>query len=145
MGHWKLLFPRDYVGACDLEGKDKTVTIEGVSVEDLKCDRGTERKPIVRFKGATKKLVLNKTNAKVIAALYGTKTEDWTGKAIALFPTTCSGKGGETVECIRVRPTAPAPARKGRVQPPHDTDTGEVYDDGRVRPEDEPPLPGDAE
>jgi hypothetical protein len=47
-------------------------------------------------------MVMNKTNAKLIASHYGDDTDNWTGKEITLYPTTCQAFG-ETVPCIRVR------------------------------------------
>lgn len=101
--HYKLLFPSNYVGAHDLKGKDVTLTIEAVAIEELTMAGGkTENKPIVRFKGASKALVLNKTNAKSIAKQHGKTTDDWIGKQITLYPTTTKC-GRETVDCIRIR------------------------------------------
>jgi hypothetical protein len=108
MPHYKLLYPRDYVGACDLDKGDRTVTIASVKIEELhSADRGkkAEKKPVLFFKDATKKLVLNKTNAAIIAELYGTNTDKWIGKPITLYATTCSSFG-KTTECVRVRPVA---------------------------------------
>ena len=52
-------------------------------------------------------MVLNKTNAGIIAKLYGTDTDAWVGKKIVIYATTCKAFG-ETVECVRVK----APAAK---------------------------------
>lgn len=114
----RLLFPNEYVSAADLiEAQRKNgrtgvaLTIASVAVETLKTTKGSERKPIVHFqemldrqragKGPEKKLVLNKTNARSIAKLYGYETNDWVGKKITLFPTQCDAFG-ETVDCVRV-------------------------------------------
>lgn len=51
-------------------------------------------------------LLLNKTNAKTIAQLYGNNPAQWVGKLITLFPSTTS-VGGEDKDCIRVRPKVP--------------------------------------
>lgn len=57
----------------------------------------------------SKPLVCNKTNLKTLIKMYGRNWKrDWLGKPITLYPTTCSGKAGETVDCIRIRPDAPA-------------------------------------
>ncbi len=104
--HFKLLFPSEYLGSHDLQGKDATVTIKKVVVEELKTDRGSERKPVMYFEKTEKKLVLNKTNAKSIAALYGPEINVWAGKRITLYGTPVSAFGKE-VEALRVRPTAP--------------------------------------
>ncbi len=101
--HYKLLFPSDYVGAHDLGGEDKTVTVAKVSVQELTMQGGaTEQKPVVEFSDAKKKLVLNKTNAAIVAKLHGTNTDDWVGKRITLYPTKTKC-GRDVVDCIRVR------------------------------------------
>jgi len=143
MPHYKLLFPNDYVGAWDLERGEKTVEIERITKEKLTMIGGkSEDKPLIYFKGAKKKMVLNKTNAKTIAGLYGTNTEEWVGKKVTLFATTCSGKGGEEVECIRVRPKVPSNG-KGKKSEPEQPELGYDPYTGEVAPEDEPPLPGE--
>lgn len=114
----RLLFPNEYVSAADLiEAQRKSgrsgvaLTIASVAVETLKTNKGEERKPIVHFKemisrhkagkGPEKKLVLNKTNAKSIAKLYGYETDAWVGRSVTLFPTQCEAFG-ETVDCVRI-------------------------------------------
>ena len=101
--HYKLLFPNEYVGAHDLNGKDAVMTIERVDVEELTMEGGKkQKKPVVWFKGAKKRMVMNKTNAKTIAKMHGTDTANWVGKQITLYPTTCK-VGPNMEECIRIR------------------------------------------
>ena len=50
-----------------------------------------------------KPMILNSTNSKTIAKLYGPYIEDWQGKLITLFASTTK-MAGETVECLRIRP-----------------------------------------
>ena len=118
--HYKLLFPSQYLGAEDLHGKDATLTMRRVVVEDLRTsDGGTEKKPCVWFvetkekaeknKTKEKRLVLNVTNAKAIAKIHGPEVDEWAGKRITLYPTTTMAFGEEK-DCIRVRPSVPAPA-----------------------------------
>ena len=60
-------------------------------------------------------MILNKTNAGLLAAALGDETDHWRGKQVELYPdrTMFSGR---MVECIRVRvprdaaPAQPAPA-----------------------------------
>ncbi len=129
MSHWKRMFPDEkYLGAWDLEESKSgvVVVIERMGVEELKSQRGTDHKPVAYFKGKKKGMVLNKTNCKTIAALYGTDTKDWIGKPIKIFATTCSAAGGEIVECLRVKPQRPdmpgsrqsAPAEDFELTPP---------------------------
>ena len=62
--------------------------------------------PVASLKGQ-KPFIINRTNAKTISKLYDTPyIEDWVGKKITLFPTT-TRVAGETVECLRVRPSLP--------------------------------------
>ena len=57
--------------------------------------------------GGPKGLILNKTNGRTVASLYGPKVEAWVGQRITLYPATTS-VGGRTTDCIRVRPVKPA-------------------------------------
>lgn len=103
----KLMFPTEFLASEDLGGKDFDVTIESVQAESLRTTDGATDKFTVRFKGARKRLVLNKTNAKLIAMATGEpEARKWPGKRITLYGTTCAAFG-ETVTCIRVRETAP--------------------------------------
>jgi hypothetical protein len=134
MGDVRLLFPRDYIAAADLRGKDTVFTISAVIAKDeLKTSKGKEIKPALRFKESDAmhkagkqvpfKLVLNKTNMKAIAKAVGSfESKDWIGKRITLFPTECEAFG-EVVECIRVRSKPPAASASSasleeRVAPP---------------------------
>lgn len=126
----RLLFPNEYISAADLieaqkkSGRDGvTLTISTVKMENLKTNKGTERKPVVSFvefeqraaqgKGENKRLVMNKTNARLIAKLHGNETNDWVGKRITLWPTQCEAFGA-TVDCVRVMPHTPQdPKRNG--------------------------------
>jgi hypothetical protein len=48
--------------------------------------------------------------------MYGNDTAKWVGKPIAIYATQTQF-GGDTVECIRVRPTPPKGGRKAPVEP----------------------------
>lgn len=123
MPHWKLLYPSKYVGSHDIKDKidDITITISGVSVQELVMVGGVkDHKPVLTFSDASKDLVLNKTNAGIIADLHGSDTDNWTGKQITIYATT-TRFGRETVPCIRIRekgykPRTAAPA--AALQPP---------------------------
>lgn len=105
--HWKKLVNLDYIGAYSLNGKDLTVEITGVSVKRVKGEGGKEEDCTVAALKGQKPFIINRTNAKTISKLYDTPyIEDWVGKKITLFPTT-TRVAGETVECLRVRPSLP--------------------------------------
>ena len=103
----ELLHPSDYLAAVEFKGRDVTMTIASVKRDDLMMKGGkSETKPVLTFRERPKKLVLNKTNASIIADLYGTEATAWVGKRITLYPTKTQC-GRATVDCIRVRETAP--------------------------------------
>lgn len=107
MPHWRQFTDREYLYAYDLQGKDVAVTIEKVVAGELVSAGGKKtKKPLVYFANKTKPLALNATNAKTIASLYSNMTESWIGKRITLYVTTTT-MNGETLDCIRIRPTAP--------------------------------------
>ena len=106
--HYKKLQNNDYIGAYSLdEGQELTVTIESVSKKMVIGDKGkADECTVAQLKGQ-KPMILNATNCKTIANIYKSPyIEDWVGKDITLFATTTNLKG-ETVECLRIRPTTP--------------------------------------
>lgn len=106
-------FPSTYLKAADLQGRTVSAVIGRIELEEI----GGEHKPIIYFQGKDKGLVLNKTNANNIAAVFGDDTDDWIGGTIQLFPTMVDFQG-RSVEAIRVKvpprraaaPPAPTPA-----------------------------------
>ncbi len=133
-GHWRQMFaPSQYLAADELLGRDVTLTISAVSIGELPIEGSskTEKRPIVTFKERPKQLVLNKTNSKTIARLYGVITKDWLGRAVTLYQDKTKLKG-QTVDCIRIRSSVP-PAK---VTPPTmlDQDGEQVPPDPRDQP-----------
>lgn len=102
--HWKRLTNPDYIGAYWLpEGQDVTVTIDYVVREMITGTGGKKEECTVAHLQGVKPFILNTTNSKTIAKLYGPYIEDWAGKQITLFASTAK-LAGDTVECLRVRP-----------------------------------------
>ncbi len=112
MPHWRTMTDRDTLGSwslCDKEGKPRDVTLEIVRVEkglvkSREKPRG-EHRPFIYFRGVTKPLVTNATNAETISNIAG--SEDvlrWIGVKITLFATKVQSKNGKQVMGIRVRP-----------------------------------------
>lgn len=102
--HWKQLINPDYIGAYALaEGEDLTVTIDFVQQETVTGTGGKKEDCTVAHLVGQKPMILNVTNSKSIAKLYGPYIEDWAGKQITLYASTTK-LAGETVECLRVRP-----------------------------------------
>lgn len=120
----RLLFPNEFLAAADLQGRDVTLTISRLIQEDLRTDKGDEPRWVLSFaemeerhrrdkKKINKRLVLNKTNARVIAKIHGRETDDWIAKQITLYATTCMAFRQE-VDCIRIRDKAPKGLRDTR-------------------------------
>ena len=115
MTHWKLLQDRgEYISACDLLGKEKILQIESVKGGELTGEGGKKsKKAIASFVGASRKLALNATNCKTLVTLSGSKdVEKWVGLWVTIYPTTTKF-GGETSECIRIKPELAKPPAKG--------------------------------
>jgi hypothetical protein len=110
---YRKMYDRELIFAYDLDGRDVTLTISKVVAGELTGTGGKKnKKPIVYFDGKDRGLGLCKTNAKVIASLYGTSdTREWVGKRVTLYPTKTTF-GGNEVDCIRIRNVVPSP--KGR-------------------------------
>ena len=108
MSHWRKLYDDRFVGSWDFDGKETfTATIKELKLEEMRDHDGeTIRKPVLYFDKAKKGMVLNKTNARTIADLYGSNTDTWTGKKIVLFATMCKAFGKD-VECVRVKNQIP--------------------------------------
>lgn len=103
--HWKKLSNPEYIGAYWLpEGEDVTVVIDYVVREMITGTGGKKEEcTVAHLKGGVKPFILNATNSKTIAKLYGNFIEDWVGKPITLFASTAR-LAGDTVECLRIRP-----------------------------------------
>jgi hypothetical protein len=108
MPHYKKMFDdKEHLYAFDLDGREVTIQIEKCFAGELMGEKGRKsKKPMLQFVGKAKKLALNRTNGKTIASLYGTDTDNWAGRWITIYPTT-TDFGGETVDCIRVKPQVP--------------------------------------
>lgn len=121
------VFPSNYLKASDLGDASPAVTIDRVEIEAI--GRNKEMKPVIYFQGKEKGLVLNKTNAKKIADLTGSKdTDDWSGCRIRIYATETEF-GGETVECIRIKA---AGTEKVKPKPQPEPELDHDFDDEEV-------------
>ncbi len=100
----------------DLKGRAVQLQISGYEVKQF--DNGN--KIVLSFHSKEKTFVVNKTNAMIISASYGTSPEEWVDEIIEIYPDKTLFQK-KLVDCIRVRvPVAAAePIKKvdkGRVQ-----------------------------
>ncbi len=85
--HFKKLLNPIYLGSHDLEpNKEYKVTIDRIQqdVEVIGDGGKKQKKAICHFKGASKPMILNATNMKMISVVLGSKfIEDWIGKSVS--------------------------------------------------------------
>ena len=110
-------YPSDFLKADDLGGKEVTVTIASCEFESIGQGHDKEQKLILSFVGKSKRMVLNKTNARTVAKLYGDETDMWPGKRIAIAAKEVEFQGDQ-VWALRVSLKAPAPAGVPLPPPP---------------------------
>lgn len=103
------VFSGDSLKAADLQGREIPVIIS--QIEMKKFDNGN--KLVLRFEGKKKTLVCNKTNAKRIASMYGSNTDQWVGNEITLYTDQVEFQG-DLVDAIRVKVI-----KKGGTAPKH--------------------------
>lgn len=93
-------FPSRYLKAADCD-PDLTLVIKSVEKEEIGQEK--EEKPVVKFRGQEKGLVLNMVNFKTIATNLGSEdSDDWLGKPVTLYATEVEF-GGKTSLGIRIR------------------------------------------
>ena len=95
-------FPSDYLKAADLSGKTVRVVMSHIKMKLIGAGDDQENKPVLYFAGKDKGLVLNKTNANAIAAVYGDDSDNWEGAEVDLYPAMVQFKD-KMVEAIRVK------------------------------------------
>jgi len=81
------MFEGNFLDASDIKSSgDFTVTIESVTAPgaDKDATGKTIDKPILAFAKAKKRLIVNRTNAKILAMQLGKKASEWAGKQITL-------------------------------------------------------------
>lgn len=105
-------FPSNYLKASDLQGRPLTLSMERIGYEQL----GDDNKLVLYFQGKEKGLVLNKTNANNIAAIYGPETDNWIGKEVTLVEAMVDFQGRST-PAIRIRAPRKTPNVNAPLQP----------------------------
>ncbi len=112
------LFPSKYLKSSDLQGKEFRVHIDRVVMEKI-VDEEPE-KACIYFQNSEQGMVLNKTNAMVLASAYGDETDNWRGQT-AVLGTHKVQFQGKLVDGLTIRPDAtqgqPAPAVQSQSPP----------------------------
>lgn len=89
---YRAYFKGDYINAAELGKVAPTVKIAAIKLveipvigKDGDVDEGkTKAKGVLFFEGKTRGMVMNRTNAQAIAAMFGVETDGWMGKRITI-------------------------------------------------------------
>jgi hypothetical protein len=94
------IYGSKFFGVTDLKEGEPRLKIGKVEIVELREKNGTtKRKYVILFEGVEKGLVINKTNARKLAEVYGKQSSKWIGQIVQLYAEETSfGKG------VRVRP-----------------------------------------
>lgn len=106
------LFPGRFLKAGEFNGRDVTLTIAGIELEELPQEQGgTKVRGVLSFQQTKKRLVLNRTNGESMKAMFGRDTGEWIGKRVTLYPENIHF--GDVEHAIRVRgsPDLKAPVK----------------------------------
>jgi hypothetical protein len=82
-------FPSRYLKATDIKGKELNLKISACEEEEV----GEGTKPVLYFVGKEKGVVLNRTNADILAEAYGDDTDGWKNKPVVLATHRVAYKG----------------------------------------------------
>lgn len=108
-GDFRKYMDKNFLGSWDVtKGADLILTIDHVEVNDVKNERGTERKLTLHFRErGYKPMILNTTNAKAISKAYdSTRVEDWENKKVSIYTEKVTAFGG-TTDALRIRDYPP--------------------------------------
>ena len=111
-------YPSKWIKAADLQGRAATVTITAAPAEKV----GDDIKIILAFTGKEKRLPLNKTNASILASIFGDNSDLSVGKQIVLMPskTSFGGKVKDTITIQQYVPVAPVETKPPPIENPPD-------------------------
>ena len=94
---WDELYPGRFIKASEFKGKQVTLRISAVRIEELIGDKGPRISGVISFEKTEKQWAINRTNGICCRAMFGTKVQEWVGKRVTLFPGMHDGEA-----CIRV-------------------------------------------
>jgi hypothetical protein len=96
------LYPGRFLKAGTLEGKKATLLIAEIVHERLEGDDGEKLKAVMSFAGKDMQLVLAKTNALCLKAMFGPILANWKGKRITIAESKVESGSLKGQPCIRV-------------------------------------------
>lgn len=99
-----------YLAKADVGEDGLILTIKGFRMETLEGDQGDEDKMVVHFKEDVKPMVLNRTNAQLIAVATGAnKAGDAVNKQVVVYNDPTIAFGGKITGGLRIKKISGAP------------------------------------
>lgn len=127
-----------YLKRSDL-GRGKLLTIRECVQEVIKGDSGPEEKWVLYFEEEEKGMVLNSTNAQIIAQFSGERNSDlWGGIQLVAYDEPNVSMGGKLVGGIRVRQPRPQGQPAAQRQQPAPQRQAPAASDLDAQPDDIP-------
>lgn len=109
-----------WLSVVDLQGRPVRLTVAAVTLESVRnANGGRDEKLALGFLKTSKKLLLNKTQVKVLTAARGDDTDRWVGAVVVLQPARAQN-GKDTIELLVMPPAAPQGAQETQQTPPQD-------------------------
>lgn len=98
------LFPGRFLKAGEFNGRAVTLTIADVFLDGLETETGnTETRAIMAFTETDRQLVLIKTNAQCLRAMWGDDSGEWVGHKVTFHPERDPSGLSDSGLCIRVK------------------------------------------
>ncbi len=129
------LFPSRWLKSSDIGSSPRTATISRIDFELIGRDQ--EKKAVLSFQNTTKRMILNRTNAQILANLYGKELKNWVGKRITLY---CAEAQFRGTPCLAVRIREQAPGASQEENHPAPAPKAAITDDEPSWPEDMIPF-----
>ena len=103
----------DFFKAADVDaaGGQMSLVVGEVGSKEFTNDKGVQEKLTLMFAGQDKGVVLNITNTRAMAAMFGNVTENWVGKQILL--TVRQTEMGPGIMVTPIKAAAPAQPQPG--------------------------------
>ncbi len=100
-----LLHPSRFLHSQEFKGKDVTLTIARIEMEELEDENNKKKmKGVISFQESPKLLVINRTNSDCLKGMFGRETDAWIGKRITFYPAPFYNNfTKEHTTCIRVK------------------------------------------
>lgn len=109
--HWKKVFNKEYLGACDLEdNKDLKAVIKKVEIREVKDPSGTaSKRNVAIFASNIKPMILNVSNCKVLKKFSKSQyIEEWVNIPVNIYIKDDVKAFGEITEGLRFRDFQPS-------------------------------------